>query len=358
MRLYAWRGATRNFGDELNHLLWPRLLPGLLDIAPACAAACGSRPGADHRFDAPRCDAPGFDDGGTDLFLGIGSVLDARHPADRRKIVAGAGFGGYQRPASLDASWEIHWVRGPRTARQLGLPAAFSLGDPASLLPLVHPVPRRDSGSIGFMPHFESLARGAWPAAATAAGVTLIDPRGPPLAILDQIARCRALLSEALHGVIVADAMRVPWVALMPLVPTHRAKWLDWADSLALTVRFQPLPASSARERVETAFTPRRRAMRTGLAGAAALAERLDRRSTQLDRAVAALRRAADAPPQLSDCGTLCTAQERMLDRLHTLRAARQAKQGQGLRPWTPPGGFAPWTPTKGEPLEPFTGSG
>jgi hypothetical protein len=50
MRVYSWRGAQRNFGDELNAILWPRLLPGLLDGA------------------------------GPDLLLGIGSVLDARHP--------------------------------------------------------------------------------------------------------------------------------------------------------------------------------------------------------------------------------------------------------------------------------------
>src|SRR5580658_6455499 len=111
MRLYVWRGAIRNFGDELNELLWPHLLPGLVELNPV--------------------DRTQVEDNGADLFLGIGSVLDARHPADRRKIVAGAGFGGYETPASLDGSWDIYWVRGPRTARQFGLPAAFGLGDPA-----------------------------------------------------------------------------------------------------------------------------------------------------------------------------------------------------------------------------------
>lgn len=219
LRLYVWRGTTRNFGDELNDLLWPRLLPGLFDAGLV----------NQKLLDPGLVDDTGSDDAGAALFLGIGSVLDARHPPEQRKIVAGAGFGGYQRPASLDGSWEIYWVRGPRTARQLGLPAAFGLGDPASLLPLAHPVARHDTGAVGFMPHFESLARGAWPEAAAAAGLTLIDPRGAPQAIISQIAGCRALLSEALHGVIVADALRVPWVALTPVAPIHRAKWLDWA---------------------------------------------------------------------------------------------------------------------------------
>jgi succinoglycan biosynthesis protein ExoV len=316
MRLYVWRGTVRNFGDELNHLLWPSLLPGLVDDDEPDPGPVGAGPINDRRCD---------DGAAEDLFLGIGSVLDARHAADRRKIVAGAGFGGYERPATLDGSWEIYWVRGPRTARQLGLPASFSLGDPASLLPLVCPTSRSATGTIGFMPHFESLARGAWPEAAAAAGVTLIDPRGPPREILGQIAGCRVLLSEALHGVIVADAMRIPWVALTPLVATHRAKWLDWGDSLGLTIRFQALPASSPREHVETTFTPRRRITRAGVARAGAWAERFDCRSIHLDHAVAALRQAADAPPQLSHSRTLSDVQDRMLNRLHTLRVAHAA---------------------------------
>ena len=37
------------------------------------------------------------------------------------KVVAGAGYGGYQAVPALDASWVVHWVRGPRTASLLGL---------------------------------------------------------------------------------------------------------------------------------------------------------------------------------------------------------------------------------------------
>ena len=380
MRLYVWRGATRNFGDELNGLLWPHLLPGLLDPDPGDSGLRDPGLRDPNLIDPNLLDPSLLDpsllelgqidpgrlaDDALDLFLGIGSVLDARHPADRRKIVAGAGFGGYEAPATLDGSWQIYWVRGPRTARQLGLCASFGLGDPASLLPLVHPVARHDTGAIGFMPHFESLARGAWPQAAAAAGVTLIDPRNAPCTILGQIAGCRMLLSEALHGVIAADAMRIPWVALAPVAPIHRAKWLDWADALDLTIRFHALPASSPREYVETAFTPRRHAIRAGLARIAALADRIDRRSIHLDRAAASLRQAAAAEPQLSNGLTLARAQDRMLARLDTLRADHAArggaiartKEGQGLRPpgtspgagsWTPPRGAAPWIPAKG----------
>jgi hypothetical protein len=180
-----------------------------------------------------------------------------------------------RKPSALadGALREIYWVRGPRTACQLGLPAAFGLGDQASLLPLVHPTTRHEGrtcqidapgigtskiGAVGFMPHFESLTRGALPAAATASGVTLIDLHGNPRTIISQIAGCRTLLSEALHGVIVADELRIPWVALAPVAPVHRAKCLDWADALDLTVLFEALLALSPCEYIETKFAPRR----------------------------------------------------------------------------------------------------
>ncbi len=163
---------------------------------------------------------PGFfDDDPAELFLGIGSVFDAPHAASALKLVAGAGYGGYTLPPLLDANWIIHWVRGPRTARRLGLPRQWVWAIP----PCCSPTPVDAAVQlIGFMPHFESLQHGAWAEAAAAAGVTLIDPRGDPAAILAEIGACRLLLSEAMHGVIVADAMRVPWIALRPLASVHQ----------------------------------------------------------------------------------------------------------------------------------------
>src|SRR4029077_10966294 len=129
-------------------------------------------------------------------------------------------------------NWMISWVRGPRTASRLGLPAACGLGDPAMLLPCAGAWAGVRGKSIGFMPHFESMARGAWDRAAAAAGIALIDPRDDPAMVIAAIRRCNLLLSEALHGAIVADALRVPWIAVRPLAHIHRAKWHDWADAL------------------------------------------------------------------------------------------------------------------------------
>lgn len=298
MLLYRWQGKARNFGDELNLLIWPRLLPDFFDADPA------------------------------EMFLGIGSILDARHAAATVKLVAGAGYGGYERLPSLDASWVIHWVRGPLTCRLLGLSESLGLGDPAMLLPNVGFACSRRGNTVaanairrtvGFMPHFESLGRGAWHAAAVAAGVRLIDPSGDPAAIIAAIAGCGVLLSEALHGAIVSDALRVPWIALRPLVPVHRAKWHDWAASLKLRIAFHRLAASSLPECLHASPIAACRTGRTLLDRSAGSLCRVAR-GRFVDRAARALARAGLAAPQLSDAADLDRCQTRMLDRIDALR--------------------------------------
>jgi succinoglycan biosynthesis protein ExoV len=287
--LYRWRGVSTNFGDELNTVLWPRLLPGFFDDDPACR------------------------------FLGIGSVLDQRHSSQAVKLVAGSGYGGYEAKPNLDENWIIHWVRGPRTAAMLDLPQALALGDPAVLVPKALGLPAPDGSDIGFMPHFESAARGAWRQAARHAGVRLIDPRDPPLAILQAIGRCKLLLSEALHGVIVADALRVPWIAIRPRARVHRAKWLDWADTMDLRLRFGHLPPSTLSEWAGGGALGSFHATRAWLGRREHLLAKVTPERL-VTGAARALRQAANAAPQRSADATLDRCQSRMLDAVHTLR--------------------------------------
>lgn len=270
-----------------------------------------------------------FDDDPAELFLGIGSVFDARHDAAAVKVVAGAGYGGYQAPPVLDANWIVHWVRGPRTARLLGLTEACGLGDPAMLLT----GPGNDSArSIGYMPHFESLARGAWAEAATAAGIALIDPRDDPAAIITAICNCRILVSEAMHGAIVADAMRVPWIALRPLAPVHRAKWYDWADALGIQLHFRPLTASSLPERLQVSPLAASHHGRRLLDRACPVLASAGQRRF-IERAAQSLAAAAAAPPQLSAATALDRCRTRMLERLEILRRNPRHQAASVLHP-------------------------
>jgi succinoglycan biosynthesis protein ExoV len=287
--LYRWQGPATNFGDELNTILWPRLLPDFFDGNPAIR------------------------------FLGIGSVLDRRHSSQSIKLVAGAGYGGYEGKPRLDETWVFHWVRGPHTATALGLSPRLGLGDPAVLVPSTIGLPPPAGQDIGFMPHFESAAWGAWQQAADAAGVRLIDPRAPPLAIMQALGGCKMLLSEALHGVIVADAMRLPWVSIRPMALVHRPKWLDWAATMEVRPRFRTLPASTLFEWVGTSRLSAFHAVRVWLGQTE---HRLRRTAPDrfIARAAQALREAAKLAPQLSSDAALDRCRSRMLEAVTAIR--------------------------------------
>jgi succinoglycan biosynthesis protein ExoV len=225
---YKGDGHT-NFGDELNAWMWPKLLPGF------------------------------FDDDDSVLFLGIGSILGARqingepYRADQKKIVFGAGYvdGYIEKPDLHDGSWDVFFVRGPRTAQKLKLATEKSVGDSAILLRALidfENLRKPKKGMIGFMPHWQSMERGHWPEVCVKAGITLLDPRDPIDKILEAMFSCEMIVTEAMHGAIVADALRIPFVPVVPIVPKHRDKWLDWAEALGLHLRRHRLMPSSLAE--------------------------------------------------------------------------------------------------------------
>jgi len=297
MRLFIYRHpcGVRNFGDELGSEVFPRLLPGV------------------------------FDDSEGELFLGIGSTLFDFFPPDAQKIVLGAGYGGYTKAPLLDTSWRIYGVRGPLTCRALGLDPALGIGDPAILLAEGTRKPVQKRFSASFMPHWQSMERGSWSHAADLVGINLIDPRRPVAEVVEAISASDMVLSEAMHGAIVADALRVPWIALCPLDPVHRIKWHDWAESLAIRLRPQHLAASNLAERLEVQrigrHTPWRRITRA-LPSAARIA-----RASFIESAAESLRRASKSGPCLSDDNALARATARIHDALAAFRRDWQQRR-------------------------------
>jgi succinoglycan biosynthesis protein ExoV len=223
MKFYVSRGAAPNFGDELNRWLLPRVFPNLFDGDDAA------------------------DDG--ILFLGIGSILYNSHPFNYQKVVFGAGFGGYTAPPKLDHKWHVYCVRGPRTAATLGLSNDKVAADTALLINLHRNLQRAPHAHhIAFIPHFESAGRGHWQQACRFAGLRFIDPRAPVEEIIVAIEASSVVMAEAMHGAIVADALRVPWIPVLPLDRAHRQKWLDWAETVDISLAPARLWPSSAQE--------------------------------------------------------------------------------------------------------------
>lgn len=219
MHLFTYTGPHPNFGDELNHWLWPRLLPDF------------------------------FDDDKSELFLGIGSILYDSHPKGAKKIVFGAGYAGYTALPEIDDSWTFYFVRGKETAKALALPEWLAVGDSGILVrSLVDYSMRRIRHQASYIPHFESVLVGNWEKVCEQAGVHYIDPRWPVERVLEDMLASRLIISEAMHGIIIADALRIPWRAVEPYNPSHRAKWQDWASALGVTVDFTRLGPSNGVE--------------------------------------------------------------------------------------------------------------
>ena len=221
MKLQYYKGKVPNFGDDLNDWMWRRILPeGILD--------------EDEK----------------ELFVGIGSILNSHLPKEPKKYVFGSGFGGYGRPPEVtDEKWDIRFVRGPDTANLINAPAEKAVCDSAILLREVRDLPE-PATNIGtaLIPHFESLENGYWEQVAEKAGFTLIDPRGDVETILSQIRGADLVITEAMHGAIVADALRIPWIGLLPVNPAHHMKWHDWSKSLNIKLDAQFMPPTSLLE--------------------------------------------------------------------------------------------------------------
>jgi len=218
MKLFYYRGVKPNFGDDLNAWMWPRLMPGI------------------------------WDDDEDVIFLGIGSILFDFFPKAARKIVFGAGYGGYTPVPQIDENWKFYFVRGELTAKSLNIDPALGVGDSAILLrSCIGPRPSKRH-KVAFMPHWESTLAGNWRLACELAGIHYIDPTATVEQTLDDILSSELVITEAMHGAIVSDALRVPWVAVTPLQTQHHMKWQDWASALDLTFSSHALGASTMLE--------------------------------------------------------------------------------------------------------------
>jgi succinoglycan biosynthesis protein ExoV len=215
--LYYQDGAITNFGDDLNTWLWGELMPGLRTLDK-------------------------------DVWLcGIGTILnDELMPAGRKWIVLGSGVGYGRPPADFGGpSWRILAVRGPLTAKVLGIDGGLIGTDGAillSALPEYAPLPESERKGIVFMPHYQSLPAGAWQEACVAAGIEFLDPRADSKSIVRRLRGAKLVLADAMHAAIVADTVRVPWIPLVTSSSINTFKWLDW--TLSMDVEYHPVTLS------------------------------------------------------------------------------------------------------------------
>jgi pyruvyltransferase len=187
-------------------------------------------------------------------YMIVGSIL-RKIKAERQAIVWGAGI--ISREDVFLAPRRIHAVRGPHTrARclELGFECPEIYGDPAILLPEFLPVPAQDMvpEHLAIVPHHKEFGRAAALYKDTP-GVHVVDVTRSVQDVTRDIARCGAVASSSLHGLIIAHAYKRPacWIEFADPVHGDRIKFSDYCLGVGLADPGLPL-------RVETVVNPER----------------------------------------------------------------------------------------------------
>lgn len=221
MRYLYYKSSKGNFGDDLNGWLWPKIF--------------------------------GEEKGSSDLgFLGIGSILHSdshilKEGKDFRKVIFGTGIKpslGYKN-LKIDDSFDIRFLRGPLSAYALGNVHPF-ISDAAyaiRALPDFNQLQDQEKKyDISLMPYFHSVNYYDWPKICEDLGYHYISPlseNGVEFT-LKEIAASKSIITEAMHGAILADALRVPWHRFVFSTPSTEGgrisdfKWMDWCLSIGI----------------------------------------------------------------------------------------------------------------------------
>lgn len=226
MRYVHYKAKRGNFGDDLNPWLWERLF------------------GKEDESD------------GLDL-IGIGSILFDNNKIfskDRTKIVFGSGIRPVQESFTPAENWKILFLRGPLSSNYLNKEFPY-ISDPAYCVRHTQEfraiINQNKKYEISFMPHYQSLGFLDWETLCKELKIHFISSKSE-LGVeftLKEIAASKFLITEAMHGAILADSLRVPWHRLILSTPytegslVSEFKWNDWllsiekADSRSTGVR-------------------------------------------------------------------------------------------------------------------------
>ena len=216
MKLFYYQRPDKltNFGDLLNTWLWQKLLPNFFDHDPSIT------------------------------FIGTGTLLNhllpQRTPKAEKLIIFSTGAGYEKKLTAIPDHWKIYCVRGFMTAQKLGLPKSMVVTDGGILIRRVFEASATKKQGFAFMPHIHHAryAGQTWQKICQEIGFSYIDPGWPVEKVLRAIAQTETLITEAMHGAIAADALRIPWIPVITSARILEFKWHDWCSSINLP--FQP----------------------------------------------------------------------------------------------------------------------
>ena len=177
----------------------------------------------------------------TDKLLTEGSVAEFIRPND---VVWGSGLIAPMKIAYYEGV-KFFMVRGPQTRKWLhmaGYDVPEIYGSGAFLLPEIIPGHHNKEYDFGIIPHYVEKAE-----ALRKYRGHFIDVMSKPEDFVNEICKCKRVLSSSLHGIIIAEAYGIPavWFQLTNKIIGGEFKFRDYYEATGRIAKMnyhQPLP--------------------------------------------------------------------------------------------------------------------
>lgn len=207
MEKIYWQSNIKNFGDELNNDFFERALEINLKEYKK-----------------------------NESILGIGSILNYNTSNHSKIHVLGTGSGYPEIKIKNLSDYNIWFLRGPLTASAIGVDKKLGICDPAIIVPQIYKSASIIENPVKkpiFIPHYFSALNANWKKVCMLADISYRSPMSGINEICEDIQRSNLVITESLHGAILADAYRIPWI-LVATPPVHRSpfKWKDWLSTI------------------------------------------------------------------------------------------------------------------------------
>jgi pyruvyltransferase len=145
--------------------------------------------------------------------IGAGSIIErvTENKGGNRPYLWGSGFIRQGTLTVSSADYKIIGVRGRASRNRIAKGStASTLGDPGLLADRLLQKNPEKQYSLGILPHYVDLDDVFVQEFKDNPDVRIIDPTLPCAMVIEEIAKCDAILSSSLHGLIVADSLAVP----------------------------------------------------------------------------------------------------------------------------------------------------
>lgn len=163
-------------------------------------------------------------------YLVIGSVLQV---SNKNSIVWGSGLHFNTSGFYYDKPKKVLAVRGPLTRKNLlslGVDCPEVYGDPALLLPGIFMPSFKKNYKLGIVPHYFNQKDECLNKYKDRSDIIIINVKDEPKQVVELISQCQYIISSSLHGLIIADAYKIPnlWITFSKAIGIDNFKFNDY----------------------------------------------------------------------------------------------------------------------------------